>query len=174
MNETEQVSQLIGEIYDASLDPSLWQGVLQAIASFIPVSGVNLFAQDAMKKSANVFYVHGLDPAYIQSYFDKYIKMNPLFPATLFFEQRKDRADHIDPLTVEIVAQPADAKPILPAVLYAVAEILTHDFAHMVAIEKDGSLFERFDPLIERPSDGCLARPGQTDKPDHHLDFSPI
>jgi DNA-binding CsgD family transcriptional regulator len=86
MNETAQVSRLIGEIYDASLDPSLWQRVLQAIASFIPVSAVNLFAQDAMKKNANVFYVHGLDPAFIQSYFDKYIKLNPLFPATLFFD----------------------------------------------------------------------------------------
>ena len=66
MNETAQVSRLIGEIYDASLDPSLWQRVLQAIASFIPVSAVNLFAQDAMKKNANVFYVHGLDPAFIR------------------------------------------------------------------------------------------------------------
>jgi DNA-binding CsgD family transcriptional regulator len=86
MNETEQLSRLIGEIYDATLDPALWPRVLEAIASFVPVSAVNLFAQDAMKKSANVFYMHGLDPAYVQSYFDKYIKITPLFPAALFFE----------------------------------------------------------------------------------------
>jgi DNA-binding CsgD family transcriptional regulator len=86
MNETEQVSRLIGDIYDAALDPALWPRTLEAIASFIPVSAVNLFAQDALKKSANVFYVHGLDPAYIQAYFDTYIKINPLFPTALFFE----------------------------------------------------------------------------------------
>jgi DNA-binding CsgD family transcriptional regulator len=86
VEEAERISQLLGEIYDASLDPALWPGVLESIAGFIRVSAVNLFAQDAMKKSANVFYVHGLDPAYIQSYFDKYIKLNPIFPSALFFE----------------------------------------------------------------------------------------
>jgi DNA-binding CsgD family transcriptional regulator len=86
MQEAEQISQLLGEIYDAALDPALWPQVLPSIAAFMRVSAVNLFAQDAMKKSANVFHVHGFDPAYIQSYFDTYIKINPLFPGTLFFE----------------------------------------------------------------------------------------
>jgi DNA-binding CsgD family transcriptional regulator len=86
VDEPERISQLLGEIYDASLDPALWPRIVENIAGFMRVSAVNLFAQDAMNKSANVFYVHGLDPAYIQSYFDKYIKMNPLFPSALFFE----------------------------------------------------------------------------------------
>jgi len=59
VQETEQVSQLLGDIYDASLDPALWPQVLKNISGFMRVSAVNLFAQDAMKRAPNVFYVHG-------------------------------------------------------------------------------------------------------------------
>ncbi|MEZ5875801.1 MAG: hypothetical protein R3D30_13630 [Hyphomicrobiales bacterium] len=35
MAEAEQLSALIGGIYDASLDPSLWPGVLKKSADFV-------------------------------------------------------------------------------------------------------------------------------------------
>jgi hypothetical protein len=35
MDEAEQVSQLIGDIYDASLDPALWPHVLEQTSSFV-------------------------------------------------------------------------------------------------------------------------------------------
>jgi len=86
MDEAEQVSQLIGDIYDASLDPALWPGVLESISGFVPGACVNLFSQDAVRHSANVHYIHGMAPPYIQSYNETYIKLNPSFPATLFFD----------------------------------------------------------------------------------------
>jgi DNA-binding CsgD family transcriptional regulator/PAS domain-containing protein len=85
MNELEQLSQLIGEIYDTTLDASSWPQVIPAIEDFLGVSAVNLFAQDALKKNANVFHIHGIEPAFVQSYLEKYIKLNPTFPAALFF-----------------------------------------------------------------------------------------
>jgi DNA-binding CsgD family transcriptional regulator len=86
MDEAERVSQLIGDIYDASLDPALWPGVLERISGFVPGACVNLFSQDAVKHSANIHYIHGVEPAYVQSYNETYIKLNPTFPATLFFD----------------------------------------------------------------------------------------
>jgi DNA-binding CsgD family transcriptional regulator len=86
MEEADQLSSLIGDVYDASLDPSLWPSVLEGISSFVPGSSVNLFSQDALKHTANVHYIHGIDPAYIKSYNEIYIKLNPTLPATLFFD----------------------------------------------------------------------------------------
>lgn len=86
MDETTRLSGLIGEIYDAALDPSLWHDVLQGIAGFLPGTFVNIFSQDATRKSAQAFYSFGIDPKYLELYFEKYVHINPMFPATLFFE----------------------------------------------------------------------------------------
>ena len=86
MDDIEQVSQLIGDIYDASLDPGLWPGVVEGIAHYVPGAFVNLFSQDATRKTAQAFYTYGIDQKYLDLYFQKYIHLNPMFPATLFFE----------------------------------------------------------------------------------------
>ena len=85
-DEAAEVSSLIGDIYDASLDPELWPSVLDEIAGFLTSSLVNFFSQDSVTKAANVYYVHGIAPTYLQAYFDTYVSINPMFPATLFFE----------------------------------------------------------------------------------------
>jgi DNA-binding CsgD family transcriptional regulator len=86
MDETKQLSDLIGDIYDASLDAASWPTVLEGIARFIPGSFVNLFSQDATRKSAQAFYTYGIKQEYLDLYFQKYIHLNPLFPSALFFE----------------------------------------------------------------------------------------
>ncbi len=88
-DEVSELSHLIGGIYDASLDPALWPSVLEEIAGFLTASVVNFFSQDAVIKTANIYYVHGIAPAYLQAYFDTYVSINPMFPATLFFEVGK-------------------------------------------------------------------------------------
>ena len=85
-SESEQVSQLIGDIYDASLDAGLWPSVVESIAGFVPGAFVNLFSQDATRKTAQAFYTYGISQDYLDLYFQKYIHLNPMFPTTLFFE----------------------------------------------------------------------------------------
>jgi DNA-binding CsgD family transcriptional regulator len=86
MDETATVSALIGDIYDAALDPGLWPTVLEGIARFVPGSFVNLFSQDATRKTAQAFYTFGIEQEFLDLYFQKFIHINPLFPATLFFD----------------------------------------------------------------------------------------
>ena len=86
MRETAQLSQLIGDIYDASLDAGLWPKVLEGIARYVPGSFVNLFSQNAIHPEAKAFYTYGIKQEYLTLYFEKYIHLNPMFPATLFFE----------------------------------------------------------------------------------------
>jgi PAS domain-containing protein len=68
MSESQKISNLVGDIYDAALDPAMWVGVLARIADF---AGGRTGAL-AMKDSASAFieahYQFGIDPDYMQVY----------------------------------------------------------------------------------------------------------
>ena len=86
MSDLDSLSRLLGRIYDTTLDRTLWQAVVGDIAAYVPGSFVNLFSQDAVQKTAEAFYTFGIEPNFLKLYFDKYIHINPLFPAMLFFD----------------------------------------------------------------------------------------
>ena len=46
MDEMQRLSALIGDIYDAALDPMLWQGVLASTTTFVGGSGAGLWTRD--------------------------------------------------------------------------------------------------------------------------------
>jgi len=64
MSETELLSRLIGDIYDAALDPARWPGVLEGSCRFVGSAG--LYLQDAVNDAADLSerleimrFVHG-------------------------------------------------------------------------------------------------------------------
>lgn len=84
MHDIERVSELIGDIYDAALDPSLWVDVLEKTGQFVGGRAASLFSKDVASKTGKYFYQYGLDPHYVQLYFDKYIKFDPSTDSQLF------------------------------------------------------------------------------------------
>lgn len=87
MEEVEQVSSLIGDIYDAAIDPTLWAAVLETAREFVGGSAAALFSKDASRKSLDVYYDDGgLDPHYKQLYFDTYVKLDPFTTGHVFAE----------------------------------------------------------------------------------------
>jgi DNA-binding CsgD family transcriptional regulator len=81
MVENEQLSSLIGAIYDASLDPGLWSDVLESIAGFVGGPASALVRHDVSAQSASFYYSWGDDPHYTRLYLDKYLKLNPTLPS---------------------------------------------------------------------------------------------
>jgi DNA-binding CsgD family transcriptional regulator len=82
--ETEQASLLIGEIYDAALDPSLWRPVLGRLCAFVHAGFAILITEDAVSEQAHVHYTSHDEPEWLDRYFSKYIRLNPtLVPAVL-------------------------------------------------------------------------------------------
>jgi hypothetical protein len=74
----EDLSSLIGDIYDASLDSSLWQDVLGKIKRFVGGHAAALAWKDAVAKRGDSFYDDGgVAPEFRQLYFEKYIKLDP-------------------------------------------------------------------------------------------------
>lgn len=86
MADLEDFSVLLGDIYDASLDPSLWPGVFEQICGFVRCSSAHLFAQDSVRKSANRYFTWGDHPEFTRLYAEKYAKLNPMFPGAIFFD----------------------------------------------------------------------------------------
>jgi DNA-binding CsgD family transcriptional regulator len=86
MPDIAKYSSLVGDIYDAALDSSLWSGVLEKICKFIPGVYGNIWIQDANNRFANSIFTWGIDPEFFKSYLEKYGKINPAFPAAFFNE----------------------------------------------------------------------------------------
>jgi DNA-binding CsgD family transcriptional regulator len=78
MDNIEQLLTLIGDIYDAALDPALWLLVMERASSFVGGSGAGLWTRDWTRDLATAVYDYGMDPRYKQLYFESHNKLDPL------------------------------------------------------------------------------------------------
>jgi DNA-binding CsgD family transcriptional regulator len=87
MHETERLSTLIGDIYDAALDQALWGDALGKARMFVGGWAAALSWKDAISKTGISYHEDGSqDPHYRKLYFDKYVKMDPLTTGQYFAE----------------------------------------------------------------------------------------
>jgi hypothetical protein len=87
MHESERLSALIGDIYDAALDPALWVDVLWKTRAFIGGWAVALSWKDAVAKRGGSYFDEGNQvPPYRQLYFDRYVKLDPCTTGQFFAE----------------------------------------------------------------------------------------
>src|SRR3954470_14926180 len=84
MPENQDLNRLIGDIYDATLDPALWTGVVGKIVAHVGGQAGGLALQDSVRKNVNVFYEVGFDPQAIQVYLETYSQFDPLATAPIF------------------------------------------------------------------------------------------
>ena len=98
MRETERLSALIGDVYDTTLDPTLWNDALRKVREFIGGFAVALSWKDAVAKRGGCYFTEGdQDPIYRQLYFDKYIKLDP-FTMTQFVVDVEEPKSFLDVL----------------------------------------------------------------------------
>lgn len=77
-SEIETFSTLVGRIYDAVLNPTTWPEVMRLCADFLPGHSAALFAKDASGRAGDLYHDDGrLAPYYKQSYFEKYVHLDP-------------------------------------------------------------------------------------------------
>ncbi len=86
MTDIECLSTLIGEIYDAAIDPNLWVQTLAGAARFVGGPAAALFSKSAASLTGANVYDSGIDPHYTQLYFQSYIKIDPLTLGHVFTE----------------------------------------------------------------------------------------
>jgi DNA-binding CsgD family transcriptional regulator/PAS domain-containing protein len=84
MDHTEELTELIGAIYDAALDPRSWNDALTRCKRFLNGSAATLFSKDANATNGDCAYYVGVDTYYKKLYFEKYIGIDP-FTAGQYF-----------------------------------------------------------------------------------------
>ena len=77
MNDHEQLAALIGDIYDAALDPAQRTGVLEIIASFTGGHSGGLLSKRTLSRSENLYCYIGSDPESLRAYSESYPKLDP-------------------------------------------------------------------------------------------------
>jgi DNA-binding CsgD family transcriptional regulator len=72
-------SALVGDIYDAAVDPARWSAVLARVHRFVGGCAAAIAAKDASTKGIDLYFECGaVDPRYTRLYFDTYRKLDPL------------------------------------------------------------------------------------------------
>jgi DNA-binding CsgD family transcriptional regulator len=83
MNETDQISHLIGDIYDAALDRSIWPSVLEKTCKYVEGVASALLSHDLRDPDAQFHFSWGDDPGYTKLYNESYVKLNPVVSAAV-------------------------------------------------------------------------------------------
>jgi len=77
MDDSEQLSTLIGDIYDAALDPAQRAGVLDSIARFTGGRSGGLASKRLLSKSETRYCYIGTDPESLRAYSESYPELGP-------------------------------------------------------------------------------------------------
>lgn len=78
MPRTSTLPDLTEQIYDAGLEPALWNEVVVGIRDFIGGQACGLISKDSVSKFGVTHYYCGVDPHFIQLYSETHCKFDPL------------------------------------------------------------------------------------------------
>jgi DNA-binding CsgD family transcriptional regulator len=95
MFDPEHVSWLIGDIYDAAVDQTLWIGALDKAAQFVGAQAGVLLWQNPASISVELIHAFGIEPHYVDLYLERYAKLDPT-TAPMFQLETDDVASPTD------------------------------------------------------------------------------
>jgi DNA-binding CsgD family transcriptional regulator/PAS domain-containing protein len=78
----EDLSSLIGQIYDTITDPALWATVLGEIGDYAEADRATLILEDAIEPLKSGHYQSYSDPDWLHLYMEQYLLINPMRLAT--------------------------------------------------------------------------------------------
>ncbi len=88
MFDEQELSDLIGRIYDCAINPALWRPTLQGVAEFLesPTVYINVLSPVAGRAPLIQVIDFGMPPGAVETYFERYADINPLVHAAALYE----------------------------------------------------------------------------------------
>ena len=74
----DAASEVIGQLYDAAIDPRLWSGALRSVDDFVGTAQSFIAIEDAADPVASVFHASIHDPDWLRRYATDYMMINPM------------------------------------------------------------------------------------------------
>jgi DNA-binding CsgD family transcriptional regulator/PAS domain-containing protein len=84
--DVEEFSDLVGLIYETVIDDTAWLRVLERVCGFVSGAASRIYWRDATNSNAETVYSWGFEPRFLDIYRERYVALNPLFPASIFIE----------------------------------------------------------------------------------------
>jgi DNA-binding CsgD family transcriptional regulator/PAS domain-containing protein len=81
--EANRFSSLVGEIYDAAVDPAQRNAALEQVAGFVGGSAATILSRDAARLSIEIHQHFGTESRFRQLYRDRYVELDPLLDRQL-------------------------------------------------------------------------------------------
>jgi DNA-binding NarL/FixJ family response regulator len=81
VSELIEFSKVVAEIYDAAIEPALWPQALASICNYVGGRSAALLWHDSAAQQAQVMHIYNDDLHYTRLYFEKYLTMDPFYPA---------------------------------------------------------------------------------------------
>lgn len=76
--QANRFSSLVGEIYDAAVDPALHSGVLEQVSHYVGGCAATILSRDAARLSIEIHQHFGTESRFRQLYRDRYVEQDPL------------------------------------------------------------------------------------------------
>jgi DNA-binding CsgD family transcriptional regulator len=86
MFDPERISSLIGDIYDAVVDQTLWTGALDKAAQFVGAQAGVLLWQNPVSLAVELVHAFGIEPDYVDLYIERYAKLDPMTTSMFLLE----------------------------------------------------------------------------------------
>jgi len=77
MVEAKILSELIGDLYDAALDPAQWPAALNTLSGFVGGQSAGIAYIDRPSKAVDAHHTVGCDPHFLQLYLSRYGQFDP-------------------------------------------------------------------------------------------------
>ncbi|MDO1585301.1 helix-turn-helix transcriptional regulator [Rhizobium oryzicola] len=82
--EFEEVSGMIGLVYETVLDQNMWPTVLELICQHLNVKASRIYWRDASNGQAQTVHSWGIENNFIRDHKERYVTLNPLYPISVF------------------------------------------------------------------------------------------
>jgi DNA-binding CsgD family transcriptional regulator len=86
MFDPEHISSLIGDIYDAVVDQTLWIRALDKAAQFVGAQAGVLLWQNPASLSVELVHAFGIESDYLDLYVERYAKLDPMTTSMFLLE----------------------------------------------------------------------------------------